>query len=54
MSLYENLTEEIKKAKSVIIVGGGAVGVELAGEIATDYPGEKTVIFIFNFCLKNA
>ena len=43
MSLYENFTDEIKQAKSIIVVGGGAVGVELAGEIATDYPGQKTV-----------
>lgn len=32
---------EIAEAKKIIIVGGGAVGVELAGEIAEKYSGQK-------------
>ena len=32
--------ERLVAAKSVLIVGGGAVGVELAAEILVDLPGE--------------
>jgi len=35
---------QIEKAKSIIIVGGGAVGVELAGEIIYKYPMKKITI----------
>ncbi|KAI8326439.1 FAD/NAD(P)-binding domain-containing protein [Martensiomyces pterosporus] len=38
------LFESVRKAKSVLIVGGGAVGVESAGEIATSYPGKKVTL----------
>ena len=48
MTMYENFTEEVKQANSVVIVGGGAVGVELAGDIATDYPGQKSVSLFFD------
>ncbi|KAI9333977.1 hypothetical protein BDR26DRAFT_1009881 [Obelidium mucronatum] len=34
----------IEKANSIAIVGGGVVGVELAGEIATEFPGKKVSI----------
>jgi len=43
LKLYEDFTTEVQKAKKVVIVGGGAVGVEMAGEIAGDYPGQKEV-----------
>ena len=43
IQLYEQYTDELKRAKSIVLVGGGAVGVEMAGEIATDYPDQKTV-----------
>ncbi|CAD7704388.1 unnamed protein product [Ostreobium quekettii] len=36
----------IVAAKSVLIVGGGPVGVELAAEILTDFPGQKTVTLV--------
>lgn len=35
---------KIKSAKSVLIVGGGPTGVELAGEIAVDFPDKKVTI----------
>ncbi|KAJ1981960.1 hypothetical protein H4R35_000497 [Dimargaris xerosporica] len=35
----------IKYAQRILIIGGGAVGVELAGEIATEYP-DKTVTLV--------
>ncbi|KAJ3029340.1 UNVERIFIED_CONTAM: hypothetical protein HDU68_012495 [Siphonaria sp. JEL0065] len=36
--------EALKSASSIVIVGGGTVGVELAGEIATDLPGKKVTL----------
>ncbi|KAJ3196755.1 Apoptosis-inducing factor 2 [Irineochytrium annulatum] len=33
------VADAVKAAKSVVIVGGGAVGIEITGEIATDHPG---------------
>ncbi|CAN1247602.1 Apoptosis-inducing factor homolog A [Linum perenne] len=38
LSQYHAENEKIKSAKSILIVGGGPTGVELAGEIAVDYP----------------
>eukprot|EP00161_Ancyromonas_sigmoides_P016164 TRINITY_DN42_c0_g1_i2.p1 TRINITY_DN42_c0_g1~~TRINITY_DN42_c0_g1_i2.p1 ORF type:complete len:253 (-),score=91.63 TRINITY_DN42_c0_g1_i2:508-1188(-) len=35
--VYEDLAETIRRATSVLIVGGGPVGVELAGEIRAKY-----------------
>lgn len=34
----------MKAAKRVVIIGGGAVGVEIAGEVATDYPDKEVTI----------
>ncbi|PSS03118.1 Apoptosis-inducing factor B like [Actinidia chinensis var. chinensis] len=39
--------EKIEAARSILIVGGGPSGVELAGEIAVDYPG-KVVTLVHN------
>lgn len=38
---YEAEAAKLQIATSVLIVGGGPVGVELAGEIATDFPDKK-------------
>ena len=38
------LTFQIKSANKIVIVGGGAVGVELAGEIATEFPGKQLTL----------
>lgn len=35
---------KIKSADSVLIVGGGSTGVELAGEIAVDFPEKKVTL----------
>ncbi|KAM3345379.1 apoptosis-inducing factor B isoform X3 [Capsicum galapagoense] len=36
--------ETIKSAKSILVIGGGQTGVELAAEIAVDYPDKKVTI----------
>eukprot|EP00798_Chlamydomonas_sp_ICE-L_P004384 gene4384-14509_t len=38
--------QELKEASSVVVVGGGAVGVELAAEVAAAYKGQKLVKLI--------
>jgi NADH dehydrogenase FAD-containing subunit len=45
IGLYNNLQEKIQQAQKILIVGGGPVGVELAGEIATDFP-EKDITLV--------
>ncbi|XP_070537745.1 ferroptosis suppressor protein 1-like [Ptychodera flava] len=44
LSLYKTQIEEIQSAKSIVIIGGGAVGVELAGEIATEYKDKQVTL----------
>lgn len=36
--------DKIKAAQSILIVGGGPTGVELAGEIAVDFPEKKVTL----------
>lgn len=44
LSQYEKEFEKVKSASSVLIVGGGPTGVELAGEIAVDFPDKKVIL----------
>lgn len=44
-SLLVQASEKLAKAKSVAIVGGGATGVETAGEIGTDFPKVKVDLY---------
>ncbi|CAI5516944.1 unnamed protein product [Closterium sp. Naga37s-1] len=44
LKFYAQESEKLKAAKSVVVVGGGPSGVELAGEILTDMPGKKITI----------
>jgi NADH dehydrogenase FAD-containing subunit len=37
--LLRDFSEEVARAKNIVIVGGGPVGVELAGEICDKFPG---------------
>jgi hypothetical protein len=41
-----SLQEAIKQAKSIALVGGGAVGVQLAGDIKSFYPDGRRVVLI--------
>lgn len=36
--------EKIKSSQSILIIGGGPTGVELAGEIAVDFPDKKVTL----------
>jgi NADH dehydrogenase FAD-containing subunit len=38
IDLYDNIRGKIEKSRQILIIGGGAVGIELAGEIAADFP----------------
>ncbi|KAJ2082790.1 hypothetical protein H4R24_001314 [Coemansia sp. RSA 988] len=38
------LHDDVKQAKSILVIGGGAVGVETAGEIAAEYPKKKVTL----------
>ncbi|XP_015876454.3 uncharacterized protein LOC107413099 isoform X1 [Ziziphus jujuba] len=44
LSQYQAVSEEIKSANTILIVGGGPTGVELAGEIVYDFPEKKVVL----------
>ncbi|XP_059307783.1 uncharacterized protein LOC132059244 [Lycium ferocissimum] len=44
ISQYLAENEKIKAANSILIVGGGPTGVELAGEIAVDFPAKKVTL----------
>ncbi|EFA82163.1 hypothetical protein PPL_04583 [Heterostelium album PN500] len=42
---YQGLKDKIQQSKKILIIGGGAVGVELAAEIATDFK-EKQITLV--------
>ncbi|CAF3904170.1 unnamed protein product, partial [Rotaria sp. Silwood1] len=44
INLYNDIQEKIQKSQQILIIGGGPVGIELAGEIATDYPEKHITI----------
>ena len=35
---------KVKLAKEIVVIGGGAVGLEMAGEIATDFPDKSVTV----------
>lgn len=41
---FQSEHKKLKEASSALIIGGGPVGVELAGEIAVDFPDKKVVL----------
>ncbi|MCO5577184.1 hypothetical protein L7F22_031008 [Adiantum nelumboides] len=42
---FQSENKKLRKAKKILIIGGGPVGVELTGEIVVDFP-EKEVILV--------
>ncbi|XP_034537043.1 apoptosis-inducing factor 2 [Notolabrus celidotus] len=41
---YEDFSKQVQAADSVLVVGGGSTGVEMAAEIKTEYPEKKVVL----------
>lgn len=41
---FQQDNDKIKSSSSILIIGGGPTGVELAGEIAVDYPEKKVTL----------
>ncbi|KAJ4763656.1 Apoptosis-inducing factor 2 [Rhynchospora pubera] len=41
---FKQDNQKIESSRSILVIGGGPVGVELAAEIATDYPGKKVTL----------
>lgn len=35
---------QVMKSERIVVIGGGPVGLELAGELATDYPNKKITV----------
>ena len=44
IDLYHNLRRKIEIVQQILIIGGGPVGVELAGEIAQDFPSKEVTL----------
>lgn len=44
IDLYNTLQAKIVRSQQILIIGGGPVGVELAGEIATDFPDKEVTL----------
>ena len=47
-SLFHFTPDHIKDVEKVLIIGGGAVGIELAGELATGEGGQKREITLLH------
>ncbi|XP_056903448.1 apoptosis-inducing factor 2 [Takifugu flavidus] len=41
---YEDFVGQVQAADSVLVIGGGSTGVEMAAEIRTEYPDKKVVL----------
>uniref|UniRef100_V9KZU6 Ferroptosis suppressor protein 1 n=1 Tax=Callorhinchus milii TaxID=7868 RepID=V9KZU6_CALMI len=44
IQMYEDLVKKIQEASRIVLVGGGSAGVEMAGEIKTDYPDKEVIL----------
>lgn len=42
------LWDDVRRAETIVIAGGGPTGTETAGELAYEYSGEKEVYFIYD------
>ena len=41
---FETHAQRLRNAQQIVIVGGGPIGIELAGEISQDYPSKQVII----------
>jgi NADH dehydrogenase FAD-containing subunit len=44
LTQYTTVRAAVERANSVLVIGAGAVGTELAAEVATDFPGKKVTL----------
>ncbi|XP_067876671.1 ferroptosis suppressor protein 1-like [Heterodontus francisci] len=44
IQMYEDLVKKVQEAQRVVVIGGGAAGVEMAAEIKTDYPDKEVTL----------
>ncbi|XP_035393041.1 ferroptosis suppressor protein 1 isoform X1 [Cygnus atratus] len=51
---YEDMVKEIEKAERILVVGGGAAGVEMAAEIKTEYPAKEVTLIHSKIALADA
>ncbi|XP_035167856.1 ferroptosis suppressor protein 1 isoform X2 [Oxyura jamaicensis] len=51
---YEGMVKEIEKAERILVVGGGAAGVEMAAEIKTGYPAKEVSLIHSKIALADA
>ena len=45
VKMFLDYNKTIQASERIAIVGGGAVGVEIAAELATDYPEKEVLLF---------
>nr|XP_039260130.1 ferroptosis suppressor protein 1-like [Styela clava] len=48
LQLYKDINKEILESDTIVCVGGGAVGVELSGELKTDFPDKRIILIHSN------
>ncbi|XP_036784666.2 ferroptosis suppressor protein 1 isoform X1 [Manis pentadactyla] len=41
---YEDLVRQVQRSQSIVVVGGGSAGVEMAAEIKTEYPQKEVTL----------
>lgn len=41
---YEDMVKQVQRSQSVVVVGGGSAGVEMAAEVKTEYPDKEVTL----------
>ncbi|KFQ23183.1 Apoptosis-inducing factor 2, partial [Merops nubicus] len=54
IQIYEDMIKEIEKSERIVVVGGGAAGVEMAAEIKTEYPAKEVILIHSAIALADA
>ncbi|XP_062852203.1 apoptosis-inducing factor 2 isoform X2 [Trichomycterus rosablanca] len=44
IEMYEDIVKKVQAVDSVLVIGGGATGVEMAAEIRTEFPNKKVIL----------
>lgn len=50
-ALLHDFQERVERAETIVVAGGGATGVETAGELGYEYGVTKKIILVFHPCL---